>query len=179
MRLFQMVRLTLLTCGARRAMLITLKVISEVEMDMPDETNLTARRRIADAILDAAGDAIIACDADGIIRFWNLGASRIFGFDAGEAVGQSLDIIIPERLRTRHWEGFRKMVATGQSRYPEGHLLSVPAHRKDGLQVSVEFTAVAVKDGGRVVNIVAVMRDVTARFEEMKALRRQQSKAPD
>ena len=176
-----MVRLTLLICGARRAMLITLKVISEVEMDMPDETNLTAilRRRIADAILDAAGDAIIACDADGIIRFWNLGASRIFGFDAGEAVGQSLDIVIPERLRTRHWEGFRKMVATGQSRYPEGHLLSVPAQRKDGLQASVEFTAVAVKDGGRVVNIVAVMRDVTARFEEMKALRRQQSKAPD
>ena len=141
--LFQMVRLTLLTCGARRAMLITLKVISEVEMDMPDETNLTAilRRRIADAILDAAGDAIIACDADGIIRFWNLGASRIFGFDAGEAVGQSLDIMIPERLRTRHWEGFRKMVATGQGRYPEGHLLSMPAHRKGGLQVSVEFTA--------------------------------------
>ena len=87
-------------------------------MNMPDETILTVtlRRRIADAILDAAGDAIIACDADGIIRFWNLGASRIFGFDAGEAVGQSLDIIIPERLRTRHWEGFRKMVATGQSR---------------------------------------------------------------
>ena len=142
MRLFQMVRLTLLTCGARRAMLITLKVISEVEMDMPDETNLTAilRRRIADAILDAAGNALIACDADGIIHFWNLGASRIFGFDAGR-IGQSLDIIIPERLRTRHWEGFRKMVATGQGRYPEGHLLSMPAHRKGGLQVSVEFTA--------------------------------------
>ena len=87
-------------------------------MDMPDETNLTAilRRRIADAILDAAGDAIIACDADGIIRFWKLGASRIFGFDAGEAVGQSLDIIILERIRTRHWEGFNKMVVTEQSR---------------------------------------------------------------
>jgi PAS domain-containing protein len=117
-------------------------------MDMPDETNLTAilRRRIADAILDAAGDAIIACDADGIIRFWNLGASRIFGFDAGEAVGQSLDIIIPERLRTRHWEGFRKMVTTGQSRYPEGHLLSVNphsayqgvgAHQRGNLQIVV------------------------------------------
>ena len=146
-------------------------------MDLPDETNFTAilRRRIADAILDTAGDAIIACDADGIIRFWNLGASRIFGFDAGEAVGHSLDIIIPERLRTRHWEGFRKMVATGQGRYPEGHLLSVPARREDGSQVSVEFTTVTLKDDGSVVDIVAVMRDVTARFEEIKALRRQQS----
>jgi PAS domain S-box-containing protein len=149
-------------------------------MDLPDETNFTAilRRRIADAILDAAGDAIIACDADGIIRFWNSGASRIFGFDAGKAVGQSLDIIIPERLRARHWEGFHKMVANGQSRYPEGHILSVPARREDGSQVSVEFTIVTLKDGGSVVNIVAVMRDVTARFEEIKALRRQQSKAP-
>jgi hypothetical protein len=70
------------------------------------------------------------------------------------------------------------MVATGQSRYPEGHLLSVPAHRKDGTQVSVEFTTVTLKEGGRVVDIVAVMRDVTARFEEMKALRKQRSKAP-
>src|SRR5262249_28494098 len=115
-------------------------------MNLPDETNLTVtlRRRIADAILDAAGDAIIACDADGLIRFWNLGASRIFGFAAGEAVGQSLDIIIPERLRARHWEGFNKMVATGQSRYPEGHLLSVPARREDGSQVSVEFTTVTL-----------------------------------
>lgn len=148
-------------------------------MSLPDETNFTAilRRRVADAILDGAGDAIIACDADGIIRFWNSGASRIFGFDAREAVGQSLDIIIPERLRARHWEGFHKMVATGQSHYPEGHLLSVPGHRKDGSQVSVEFTAITLKDRGRVFNIVAVMRDVTERFEEIKALRRQLSKA--
>jgi PAS domain S-box-containing protein len=131
------------------------------------------RWRIADAVLDAAGDAIIACDADGIIRFWNLGASRIFGFDAAEAIGQSLDIVIPERLQTRHWEGFHRMITTGQSRYPQGHLLSAPGRRKDGSQVSVEFTAVALEDGGKVVNIIAVMRDVTARFEEIKALRRQ------
>jgi len=129
-------------------------------------------------ILDSAGDAIIACDTGGIIRFWNSGARRIFGFDAAEAVGYSLDIIIPERLRTRHWEGFHKMVATGQSQYPEGHILSVPGHRKDGSRVSVEFTATTLKEGGRVVSVVAVMRDVAARFEEIKALRRQLGKAP-
>jgi hypothetical protein len=84
-------------------------------MDLLDETNL----RIADAILEAAGDAIIACDAGGIIRFRNLGASGIW--DSTRGVGRSLDIIILERLRTRHWRGFNKMVATGQARYPEGH----------------------------------------------------------
>jgi PAS domain S-box-containing protein len=131
------------------------------------------RARVADAILDAASDAVIACDRDGIIRLWSAGATRIFGFTAAEALGQSLDVIIPERLQARHWDGFHKMMAGGQSRYPQGHLLAAPGRRKGGSQVSVEFTAVALKGAdGRVENIVAVMRDVTARFEEMRALRR-------
>ena len=132
------------------------------------------RVRIADAILDSAADAVVICDRVGIIRLWNPGAVRIFGFSATEAVGQSLDIIIPERLQARHWDGFHKMMSSGQSRYPEGHLLSVPGRRKDGSQLSIEFTVVALKDGeGRISDIVAVMRDATARFEEMKALRKQ------
>ena len=71
---------------------------------------------IAAAVLNSAADAIVACDDDGMIRFWNPGAVRIFGFTAEEAVGQSLDIIIPERLRARHWDGYRKTMRTG--RYP-------------------------------------------------------------
>lgn len=131
------------------------------------------RARVADAIFDAAADAVIVCDRDGVIRLWSAGASRIFGLTAAEAMGQSLDIIIPERLQARHWDGFHKMMASGQSRYPAGHLLSAPGRRKDGSQLSVEFTAVALKGAdGRVQNIVAIMRDVTERFEEMKALRR-------
>ena len=123
---------------------------------------------------ETAADAVIACDNDGIIRIWNPGAARIFGFGIEEAVGQSLDIIIPEKLRGRHWEGFHKMMSSGRSRYPEGHLLSAPGCRKDGSQVSIEFTVVTLKDHkGQVSNIVALMRDVTARFEEMKALRKQ------
>lgn len=130
--------------------------------------------QVAAAVLNAAADAVVACDREGNIRLWNPGAERIFGFSAIEAAGQSLDIIIPARLQARHWDGFRKMMASGQSRYPQGHLLSVPGRRKDGSQLSIEFTVVALRDGeGRISGLVAVMRDVTARFEEMKALRKQ------
>ena len=129
---------------------------------------------IAGAVLQGAADAIVACDADGAIRFWNPGAARIFGFSAEEALGQSLDIIIPQRLRARHWDGYRKVMATGQSRYSDDALLSVPSQRKDGTRLSIEFTVAMLKDPqGRMVGIAAVLRDVTARFEEMKALRQQ------
>lgn len=129
---------------------------------------------IAAAVLQGAGDAVVACDDGGLIRFWNPGAVRIFGFTAEEAVGQSLDIIIPERLRARHWEGFRKTMRTGETRYGAGDLLSVPGQHKDGSRLSIEFTIAALKDAqGRISGLAAVMRDVTSRFEELKALRRQ------
>jgi PAS domain S-box-containing protein len=119
-------------------------------------------------------DAIVYADATGKIEFWNAGAARIFGFTAAEAVGQSLDLIIPDRLRARHWEGFERTMRTGESRYGAGDLLSVPALRKDGARISVEFTIVPFRDAdGRVAGIGAIMRDVTARFEEMRALRRE------
>ncbi|GJE42523.1 PAS domain-containing protein [Methylobacterium soli] len=131
-------------------------------------------RIVADAILAASADAVIASDSDGIIRIWNPGATRIFGFTEEEALGQSLDIITPERLRARHWDGYRKTMATGQSRYGEGALLSVPGIRKDGQSISLEFTIVPLRDEeGSMTGIVAVMRDVTARFAEVKALRAQ------
>lgn len=129
---------------------------------------------VARALLSGVVDAIVACDRDGIIRLWNPGAARIFGYAAEEAVGRSLDIIIPERLRARHWDGYHAMMASGQSRYASGDTLSVPALRKDGPQISVEFTLVALRDStGAVSGLAAVMRDVTLRFEELKALRRQ------
>lgn len=140
---------------------------------MPQHHDL-AFDAIAQALMQGAADAIVACDRDGIIRFWNPGATRVFGFDAGEAVGRSLDIIIPERLRARHWDGYRAMMRSGQSRYSGGDTLSVPALRKDGTRLSVEFTIVAIEDGqDRICGLVAVMRDVTARFDELKALRQQ------
>lgn len=128
--------------------------------------------RVARAILEAAAEAIIVTDRDGVIRIWNPGAERVFGFSSEEARGQSLDIIIPERLRARHWEGWRGVIETGRSRYGEGELLAVPGLRKDGSRVSLEFTIVPLKDAdARIVGMAAVLRDVTARFEELRALR--------
>jgi len=129
--------------------------------------------QIADALLSARSDAIVAADRDGVIRFWNPGAERIFGHAAADAVGRSLDLIIPERLRQRHWDGYGRTMATGQSRYGEGEMLSVPALRRDGATISVEFTIVPLHaDDGQMTGIVAIMRDATTRFEELRALRR-------
>ena len=128
----------------------------------------------AERLFSGMADAIVYADAEGVIRVWNRGAARIFGFTEGEALGHSLDLITPENLRERHWQGYRATMRTGQSRYGDGQLLSVPAVRKDGTRVSVEFTIVPFTDNaGRMVGIAAIMRDATARFEELRALRRQ------
>lgn len=128
---------------------------------------------LADAVLHSGSDAIVASDKGGIIRYWNPGAERIFGYASAEAIGQSLDIIIPERLRARHWEGYRQVMATGESRYGHGDVLAVPGMRKDGARVSLEFTIVPLRDeAGQMIGMAAIMRDVTVRFEEMRTLRR-------
>ncbi|WP_343311950.1 PAS domain S-box protein [Ancylobacter crimeensis] len=131
------------------------------------------REELGAALLDSAADAVVASDAAGDIVLWNAGAERIFGFTEDEALGRSLDIIIPEPFRARHWEGYRETVASGVSRYGAGDMLAVPGLRKDGARISLEFTIVLVKDAaGTVSGMVASLRDVTARFEEMKALRK-------
>jgi PAS domain S-box-containing protein len=96
-------------------------------------------------IIEGSPEAIILGDAKGIIRLWNAGAEAIFGFTSEEAVGQSMDIIIPERLRGRHWDGYHKVMATGVSRYESGDLLAVPAVTKDGRTISIEFTIQMLK----------------------------------
>ncbi|HEY1257877.1 MAG TPA: PAS domain S-box protein [Stellaceae bacterium] len=119
-------------------------------------------------------DAVIYADAEGKIRFWNRSATRIFGYEAAEALGQSLDLIVPERQRARHWEGYDRVMAGGESRYGEGELLAVPAMRKDGTRISIEFTVLPVRDdAGKMLGIAAFLRDVTPRFEELRALRRE------
>jgi PAS domain S-box-containing protein len=130
--------------------------------------------QFADRLVSGMSDAIIYADAEGVIRRWNRGATRIFGFAEGEALGRSLDIIIPESQRERHWQGFRATMRTGESRYGDGQVLSVPAVRKDGARISVEFTIVPfTSDSGQMIGIAAIMRDTTTRFEELRALRRQ------
>jgi PAS domain S-box-containing protein len=129
---------------------------------------------LARAVLSTKSDALIAADKKGVIQFWNPGATRIFGFSEAEALGQSLDIIIPERLRQRHWDGYDKTMTTGKSRYGESDLLAVPAVRKDGTALSIEFTIMMLRDAaGEIIGIAALLRDITKRFEELRALRRQ------
>jgi PAS domain S-box-containing protein len=128
----------------------------------------------AEALIAGTPDAVIFADADGAITRWNPGAARMFGYAAAEAIGSSLDLIIPDTLRARHWQGFRETMRTGQTRYGDGQILAVPALRKDGSRLSVEFIIVPFLDPtGRMCGIGAILRDVTARFEEMRALRKQ------
>ena len=131
-------------------------------------------RDFARTLVETTPDAVIYAGADGTIRYWNDGATRMFGFTADEATGASLDLIIPQSLRQRHWDGFNHTMRTGESRYGAGDTLAVPALRKDGTRISVEFTIVPFHDSaGRIEGIAAVLRDVTARFEELRNLRRQ------
>jgi PAS domain S-box-containing protein len=128
---------------------------------------------VSDAILGTQADAIIAADSEGIIRFWNPGAERIFGYSRNDALGRSLDVIVPERLRERHWAGYRQVMAKGASRYSHGDVLAVPAVRKDGSHLSLEFTITPLRDEhGRMSGMAAILRDVTARFEELRSLKR-------
>jgi PAS domain S-box-containing protein len=118
-------------------------------------------------------DAVIYADAAGHIRFWNAAATRVFGFAATEALGARLDLIIPDRLRGRHWQGYDHVMGGAESRYADGALLAVPALHKDGRQISVEFTILPLHDtAGKLLGIAAYLRDATARFEEMRTLRR-------
>jgi PAS domain S-box-containing protein len=133
---------------------------------------MTFSELVVRSILNSASDALVATDRDGVIQLWNPGAERIFGYSAEEARDRSLDIIIPEQLRARHWAGYRHVMATGTSRYGEGEVLRVPGLRKDGSRVSLEFTIAVLKDeGGSMQGLAAILRDVTARYDEVKALK--------
>ena len=123
------------------------------------------------ALVQAAGDAIIVADVEGRIVLWNPAAERLFGFTAAEAVGSSLDLIIPERFRARHWTGYQTVMQTGQTRYGT-QVLRVPALRKDGQRLSIAFTVALLRTpDGRGTGIAAIVRDDTERWQEERTLR--------
>jgi PAS domain S-box-containing protein len=127
--------------------------------------------KLLQQLLDNAPDAIMVSDKEGMIRFWNRGAELLFGHTSAEAVGQSLDLIIPENLRSRHWEGYWRVMATGETKYKIG-LLAAPGLRKDGSRVSLEFSMVLLRDAAGVMQGVAsIMRDVTEHWQKEKELR--------
>ena len=124
-------------------------------------------------LVNAVGDAIIAADASGAIIFWNPAAARLFGYTREEAMGQSLNLITPQRHQKRHWDGYHKTMQTGQTKY--GHdVLKVPAVHKDGHALSIAFTVALLHSADKKVSsIVAVIRDETDRFAEERNLRKQ------
>jgi PAS domain S-box-containing protein len=124
------------------------------------------------ALVSAIGDAVVVSDAEGKVIVWNPAAERMFGFTEAEALGQSMDMIIPERLRKRHWEGFDKSMETGTTKY--GHdVLRVPAVDKAGRALSIAFTvAMLFGADGKVSAIASIIRDETARFADERALRK-------
>jgi len=133
---------------------------------MPLEYDLLCRRLVEDS-----GDAVIFADRQGMIRLWNQGAEEIFGFPAAEALGEPLDLIIPENLRQRHGDGYRRVMAEGATKYARD-LLAVPALRRDGSRISVEFTIVLVRDEeGKVQGAGAIIREVTSRWQREKTMR--------
>ena len=123
-------------------------------------------------LLEALADAVMVCDANGAIVLWNPACERMFGFTEGEALGRSMDIIIPERLRGRHWEGYHKTMATGITKYGTD-LLRVPAVDKQGRSMSIAFTvALLHAPDGKVSAIASVIRDESVRFNDERALKK-------
>jgi len=123
-------------------------------------------------IVSESRDAVIFADREGLIRLWNTGAEALFGYRAAEMEGRSLDLIIPEALRARHDEGFRRVMAKGESRYA-AELLAVPGLRKDGARLSLEFTITLIKDDeGEVLGAAAILRDVSIRWQRDQEMRR-------
>jgi PAS domain S-box-containing protein len=122
-------------------------------------------------LVQGAGDAIMVCDAAGLIVLWNAASQRIFGFSEAEALGQSLDLIIPMRQRARHWEGYHQTMATAVTKYG-ADLLRVPALHKDGHTLSIAFTvSMLMGADGKVSGIAAIVRDESARFAEDRKTR--------
>ena len=130
------------------------------------------RQWLSEQIVKKAADAIIFADAGGIIRLWNSGAEAIFGYPAEETLDKSLDLIVPEKLRKRHWDGYRKVMATGKTKYGK-ETLAVPAITKGDNRISIEFTIVLVtNDSGEPLGTAAIIRDVTERWLKEKELKK-------
>ncbi len=124
---------------------------------------------LADVVRQLA-DAIVICDTAGLIIYWNPAAARLFGWSADEVVGETLDLIIPEQFRERHWTGWNKAMSTGTTSYGE-RVLEVPATRRDGTRISIAFTVTLIRQGdiSQPTAIVAVIRDQTEAWEKRRA----------
>jgi PAS domain S-box-containing protein len=130
-------------------------------------------------IVEESSDAIMFADREGVIRIWNAGSELMLGYSAGEAIGQSLDLIIPENLRGRHWDGYYRVMETGETKYKTG-LLSSPGQHKNGSRISLEFSMTIVRDEkGDILGCSAILRDVSSRWQKEKELKERLKKLED
>lgn len=142
------------------------------DRNLPTTLSRKELERVGAEALLGIPDAVVMSDRDGIITLWNEGATRLFGFSADQALGQSLDIIIPQRLQQRHWEGYNAMLRSGRSTHDAGELLNVPALTRKRETISVQFTVAPVTDGkGTITGVISIMRDFTETREELRRLR--------
>ena len=131
------------------------------------------KAELATLLQDQAPDAVIFAGTNGVIEVWNSAASTLFGFSSDEALGHSLDLIIPERFRDAHWKGFERALADGDTKY-RGQVLPTRSQRKDGTTIYVELTFAIVKDSsGSVIGALAHARDITERFLKEREQRQQ------
>lgn len=131
---------------------------------------------LAAAIAEQSPDAIVFADRDGVIRFWNRAAEHVFGWSKAEALGQHLDLMVPERLRAAHWAGFDAAIASGVTRH-SGKAMTTRSLHKDGRRLYVEMSFGLVRDAaGTVIGALACARDGTEAALE-RAARRQATPA--
>ena len=135
-------------------------------------------RQLAQVLRDT-GDAVVICDRDGTIVFWNAAATALFGWTALEAAGETLQLIVPDRLWSRHERGYTRVMDTGLTEYGD-RLLQVPATHRDGHSISIAFTVTLLHHAGqqRPSGIAAIIRDDTERWSAVRALRSTAAPAP-
>src|SRR5438445_8691357 len=133
--------------------------------------SIPTHQLLCESILEQISIAIIFGDREGIVRLWNAGAEAMFGWSADETLGKSMDLIIPEKHRARHWEGYFHVMETGVTKYGQ-NVLAVPAHTKDGRRISIEFNVALLKDAeGQVLAAARGIQEVTAPWERHKTPR--------
>lgn len=141
--------------------------------------NTEQQQQIYTTLCENSPDAILFADREGLIQLWNRGAETIFGYTTAEAIGQPLELIIPEKLQQRHNEGYLQVMTSGATKY-DSDLLSVPALHKDGSRLFSDFSIVMIKDAdGQLQGIAAIMRDTTAQKIKEKELRERLKSSTD
>jgi len=126
---------------------------------------------LVSTLVEQSPDAMIFADREGAIRVWNRAAEIVFGYSKAEALGESLNIIIPERLRSAHWAGFDRALAAGETKYA-GQVLTTRSAHKDGGKLYVDLSFAMVKDtGGAIIGVLATARECAKRYEAERALR--------